>query len=260
MPAVTRVVWERNIRKQYDLEIKSRGRTRTYSFYEKHFEVWRPDSCSTFPYEDLIQIVEKRDRFYLELDKQYVIPVPKTDQALAEIFKNTGKVAEKKSLLLPMHLMLYAGAFLFSGMLLISSFKPKNDWTRDWIIDLIFLSFAFFQAAAILRSLAWKSYSIPNVHGLANRLILCILSGASWIAVGMLLLLVTMGIAFAHGSSSKNENGTYTRTWTGVHHTHYTLMEDDGPFFLKPLRPMDGPDDIDPYISSVEQHAAQESQ
>lgn len=253
MPALMQISWRNSVRRQYDSAKMAHDLTSTYTFFPDHLEVTSPSSDLTVRYDDLYQIVETRDMFYLALEENHSMPVPKTSRELSGFLHSLGKQPEHKALLRPMYLLFYIASFTLSGLLLIFAFKPEGDWVRNWVIDLLFLTLILFQLLAVLCGISWNLYSISKVATNGKRILLRVVSVLFCAALVVAILAGMVVIAFGMQTTHKNTNETYTGiSRPFLDKATYTLLAGDGPFYLRYLRPMSGEEDTDPDVSEEE--------
>lgn len=243
------VSWLMGVLYTSTLKRNYKGVTVQYTFYEEHFTAVSTHTSSDYKYTELYRIEEGKNSFYLMPTAGNVYVVNKNNEDLNVFLRkyveypiySTTKL--QKSLLI----FLLAGLSLFTLYAVIYSFMPDNNRLRVWIEVMFLISFMLLMIAVVLSVITvLKSRQRNHMYKIVYTIVCSV------------VLVLLGGYAFMNheenGHITKNTNGTYTvvqYAWQ-TDEISYQLYKDNGPFYLQYVRPMSGPEDTDPQITSSE--------
>ncbi|MGI5932633.1 MAG: hypothetical protein ACOX8G_08930 [Eubacterium sp.] len=156
-----------------------------------------------------------------------------------------------EKLLLILWLSAAAGTVFFGAVFFR---RPDQGILRPWLFVFFTGMVLFWQFLVIFRVCLWNAYGIAGILKKGKRILLRILSVLFCIFL-ILALMIFWGIGWLSkplGTEiKKNANGTYSGGF-GFYLKRDSLYEDGGPFYLRYLRPMSGPEDTDASITEKE--------
>ena len=156
-----------------------------------------------------------------------------------------------EKLLLILWLSAAAGTVFFGAVFFR---RPDQGILRPWLFAYFTGMVLFWQFLVIFRVCLWNGYGIAGIIKKGKRILLRVLSVLFCIFL-ILALMIFWGIGWLSkplGTEiKKNANGTYSGGF-GFYLERDSLYEDGGPFYLRYLRPMSGPEDTDASITEKE--------
>ncbi len=249
-PLALRHLFRQALRISFESSRTIKDRTTNITFYGECFEAKRENFCATYRYDELSRVVEGADHFYLMVAPGQGFAVPKGTKEQASFLRRFASESHQPERLTRATAAIFGvGLACLTVWCIIGHEMPHRDIMRSWVSDIGMASLIFLAASGVLGLILLDRGRIAAIQKRGARIACRIASVlADFILLAGLLLSL---LIFDPGAITDNGNGTYTYAYAPfLEETTRTLYADDGPFYLRYLRPMEGPDDMDPSIDA----------